>query len=244
MDEIVTLITPTGGRPEAFALCQMWVLRQNIRRPIERWLRWIVVDDVDPPMEAVYADLVLRPEPRWQPGEVTLARNLLAALESPLASESDKFLIIEDDDWYAPTYVDTMADRLDKSHLVGEVPARYYNVETMCYRIAQQRELRHASLCATGFHRHMIDEVKDVLRRGGKFLDIELWRNTAATEKKLYYSDLVLGIKGMGGRPGIGAGHRGTCNKQDPEAIMLHHWIGDDAWVYFPQLRPPERRLT
>ena len=79
----VTIITATGCRPEALALCAHFVTRQDYDGP----LQWIIVDDGERPSEIDLSRVSstmtvtrLFPKPNWEPGENTLARNLLAAI--------------------------------------------------------------------------------------------------------------------------------------------------------------------
>ena len=72
MESGVTLITPTGYRPEAFGLCIEYVWRQTYNGP----LQWIVVDDGHPAMPfngelfEIRGTEVTRifPVPSWVPG--------------------------------------------------------------------------------------------------------------------------------------------------------------------------------
>jgi hypothetical protein len=138
----VTLITCTGGRQKALALCTTFFVRQTWTGP----LQWIIVNDVTdgprpfPVLGNVEAhrypagqpiDFLMTnvgPTPPWQPGQNTLARNLLAAISEV---RYDKVLFIEDDDWYAADFVVTMVDLLDRGHgIVGSPTSRYYHLPT------------------------------------------------------------------------------------------------------------------
>ena len=57
--QVITLITPTGDRHEAFALCEKWIGRQSYIGQIQ----WVVVDDGHEPTETTLGQEVLRPEP-------------------------------------------------------------------------------------------------------------------------------------------------------------------------------------
>ena len=46
MKDTITLITPTGDRPLAFALCQNWMRKQTVLP-----FQWVVVDDGKIPMK-------------------------------------------------------------------------------------------------------------------------------------------------------------------------------------------------
>ena len=221
----ITIITPTGGRPEAFALCEFWMRRQTWAG--ER--QWIVVDDSAPETACTMRQEIVRPRPIWQPGENTQARNLLAAF--PLI-RNGKIVIVEDDDWYAPAYLEIMASRLDAAPLVGERNARYYNVATRQYMTCPN--VKHSSLCQSAFRIEAIPKLTSICESAKKFLDIELFK--MCPDQRLYEnSGTCIGIKGMPGRKGIGSGHRSGAHagwKPDPNLSMLQSWVGDDADAY------------
>ncbi|WP_270994119.1 hypothetical protein, partial [Listeria seeligeri] len=70
--------------------------------------------------------VLVRPSPHWAPGQNTQARNLLKGLAA--VGPEEQLVIIEDDDWYAPDWLTTVAAELEHTELVGEHRARYYNV--------------------------------------------------------------------------------------------------------------------
>jgi len=221
---MITLITCTGGRPEAFALCERWMSRQTL----DADMQWIVVDDCDPATPANRGQIILRPQPRWEPGTLTLARNLAAALTM---ARGDKIIFIEDDDWYGPTYLADMSARLDGVPLAGEIPARYYHVPERRY--FEVGNAHHASLCQTGIRGDMVPALLSACQAESKFLDLLLWQKFGK-KGRLEVGSGSVGIKGMPGRPGIGVGHRssGSRWKADPSGEGLRSWIGLDAVAY------------
>ena len=223
----VTLITCTGGRQEAFALCQKYVERQTYHGP----LQWIVVDDVSSgDIYQGYCTIShIFPEPKWKPGQNTLARNLLVAIPEV---QYDKVLFIEDDDWYAADYVEAMAAKLDQHRIAGEIHAHYYQIPTRRYRILQNSQ--HASLCQTAIRAELLPVLKEVCQETSQdFIDIRLWA-AVNQGKGLYDERRCVGIKGMPGRQGIGIGHREQLQGAlDPDLHMLRSWIGDDVELYY-----------
>lgn len=214
----LTCITPTGGRPEALALCDRYMQDQ-----INQDFRWIVLDDCDPASpKPERADLVMRPGWRWDGSEHTLSRSLVSLLDAAPGA----VVVIEDDDVYRPGYTEFMALALEKHDLVGLKNPVYYNVVN---RTWQEMPSEHrASLCATGVK----GEAKRVLRWIAEKrrwpIDEHLWR---MCKGHLIDLNLVVGIKGLPGRPGIGMGHR-MEGKPDPEANLLRGLIGDCASCY------------
>ena len=217
-------MTCTGGRPEAFALCERWMARQTIP-----WQQWIVVDDCLPATPTMLCQERIEPRPAWQPGQVTLGRNLKAALERVTG---DAVAVIEDDDWYGPMYLAELSKDLDEAPLVGEGLARYYNVRERGY--IEHVNARHASLCSTMWrHEQITPHVINVIENSREpFYDLAIWRTTDDFVLTLTGRDII-GIKGMPGRGGIGSGHnRGSCRNPDHDLTKLREWIGDDADFY------------
>ena len=173
---------------------------------------------------------VVRPEPYWQPGQNTQARNLLAGLAR--VRRDARLVPIEDDDRYAHDWLETVDRELDKAELVGEFKARYYNVATK--RARQLNNTQHASLCSTAMRGAAIDTFRWACDRHSKFIDIELWRKHRS--RHLFGGHRVVGIKGMPGRGGIGMGHAKDFNGDpDPDGAILRAWIGHDADFYLPE---------
>lgn len=76
------LLTATGARPEAWALCEQWMARQDYAGPVH----WVIVDDGETPQPITFSRdgwtlTVIRPLPRWKQGMNTQCRNMLAGLE-------------------------------------------------------------------------------------------------------------------------------------------------------------------
>ena len=111
----ITVITPTGDRPEALALLRRWLQHQT-RQPDQ----WIIVDDGKTPVNPKHfpTATVIRREPQAGEGH-TLSLNLTLALPQV---QGEKVVIMEDDDFYGRDYLQTMADCLDEYELVGGFP--------------------------------------------------------------------------------------------------------------------------
>ena len=219
---MLTLITPTGDRPEAFALCEEWIRRQTYSVPYQ----WIVVDDGHVPTIRTMGQEYVRREPSpW--GKHTLAKNLRTAI--PMI-RGDKILFIEDDEWYAPDYLQKMSDWLDSDSMVGAGFARYYWPRETRYREFPEHE--HASLCRTGIAAARIPDLLDCCVTDDPSIDLRLWRSPG----KIHACDLplVVGMKGMPGRRcGGGSPDQGS---PDEDLGKLTEWIGPDVLMYLPVL--------
>ena len=86
---MITLITPTCDRPEAFSLCEFWMSRQTYDGEIQ----WIVVDDGNTPVCTTQGQEYIRREPGLAT-QHSLRENFLEGLKH---SKGDKIFVIEDD---------------------------------------------------------------------------------------------------------------------------------------------------
>lgn len=232
---MLTLLTTTGARPEAFSLCERMMFRQAYDGPVT----WIVVDD-GPDAQLLSAcregwrRIVIRPEPFWRPGDNTQARNLGAGLDAAEALSAEdgaplRLVIIEDDDWYDDRWLATVDQMLSRGDLVGEPNARYYNAAMR--RGSYLNNAFHASLRASAMKGEGISALRRALTEFSTFYDFKMWADPAPSK---YLSDtaLTVGVKGLPGRPGIAAGHREMAGYADPDLTLLRRWIGDDADHY------------
>lgn len=216
----LAVLTPTGDRPEAFALCKRYMQRQTLQPDV-----WFVTDDgVDPS-----SHWALRLPPWDKPG-TSQHRNMLALLDLAEQSNCDAFVIMEDDDWYGPRYLNRCAALLESHELIGEIPARYYNVKTRHWRIFPNNH--HASLCQTAFRRSMIQPMREVVA-SGQWIDMTFWPRYLS-RGFLWEGKNVVGIKSMPGRGGVSNAHRETASwgHEDPRLEKLREWIGADADLY------------
>ncbi len=216
------VLTPTGGRPEGLALLGQYLGDQTWTEP----LRWIVVDDCDPPSAGFAPGCgieveVVRPAWRWQPGQNTQAASMAAGLAR--VPRGATLLVMEDDDAYLPDHIETMVDALQFADLAGEGGARYYNVATRRWKEIPSN--RHASLAATACRGAALQRLREVCAAGSRRIDLDLW-HTYPGAQALVGSRNVVGIKGMPGRGGIGVGHRPDFGTPDPSGGVLVDWLG------------------
>lgn len=241
----MTVITPTGGRPQALRLCAWYVARMvtHYQRPVQ----WIVVDDYDPPsfmhalnnVEVFPAQLTyVRPARRWQPGDNTLAASLLDAIPLVLG---EKIAIVEDDDWYDASYLSYAAWELDTVEIAGAPNTIYYHIPSRQWRAMGNTS--HASLCQTALRRSMLPRLADTCAHDAHHIDVRLWEGHKPSTPSIAWRrrgaqllrSLVVGMKGLPGRPGIGVGHRpqpGDGWRSDPDGAALRGLIGEDASLY------------
>lgn len=227
---MLTLLTATGARPQSWAILEQLMMCQTYAGPVH----WIIVDDGEEAQPITFERekwtlTLVRPQPRWKPGQNTQARNLAEGLKM-FKHQNARLVVIEDDDAVAPHYLETMDRWLDTHDLVGESHARYYNIATRRYR--QLSNAHHASLCSTAMKGRAIDYFANELRPGVQFIDLNLWRNFRGA-KALHRTDMVVGIKGQPGRGGIGMGHKPDfAGLVDKDGSILRQWLGKNADLY------------
>jgi len=235
---MVALITPTGYRRSQLTMCAEMMKRQTYKGNVV----WIIVDDCSPISTDVvpenfrdnWAIIKTFPSPSWRPGLNTQGRNMSVGInkiyENFNDSEIKAVFIIEDDDYYRPEYITEMLKRMDGYKVIGEVNTLYYNV--FFRRYAANGNFQHSSLFQTAFTMDVIP----IFRRCymDKFIDAKFYQILAKKGVNLFSADnLSIGIKGMPGRPGIGAGHtRMSGMKSDPGLNYLISLIGEDAKQY------------
>jgi len=235
---MIILITPTGGRGYQFKLCAQYMLRQTYTGRVT----WIITDDVLPISSgAVREDfrdgwdvVKLYPRPYWQLGQNTQGRNLAEAVRYITTKMDLKAIrgifIIEDDDYYKPCYLEVMQEKLKGHSLIGQTCTYYYNVTHKRWH----KNLNYAwsSLFQTAFTPAILPLFNTLY--GEKFIDYRLFE---LAQKKLLFDGepLSIGIKGMAGRDGIGAGHnKNTLPNSDPLSRKLFELVGNDVVNYVP----------
>jgi len=133
--------------------------------------------------------------------------------------KSNKIIIIEDDEYYAPKYVAEMATLLDQYIVVGIGNTKYYHLFSGGnYR---HRNIDHSSLAQTAFRDSFLLEFKEILNTNVEEprIDKHIWRKIRGGDRGFIFIEdkknpLYVGIKGLPGRPGV-IGH-------DPESRPYH----------------------
>lgn len=228
----ITAVTTTRGRPWCFGLLEKYVARSLVKPD-----QWIVVNDGEPYDYTMGQEVVAR-----DPSQDTLpsiCENWLAAL--PLI-RGDVVVILEDDDWFAPDYVGTMAGYLKDYDLAGLAPAVYYHVPSL--RWAGMGNGDHASLACTAFTRAALPQVERCCKVfKSVYIDMYLWAEWGTPMCAVQGRKSVLmpnargnglrhvGLKGLPGAKGLGQGHQ-PAGFHDPGGVRLQEWLGADADPY------------
>lgn len=227
----VTLITPTGSRPEAFKLCEKFMARQTFKGSIQ----WIVVDDSpkNPTVCTMGQEYYVGPL-EWSEGINTQRYNLALGLSKV---KGDYVFIIEDDDNYQSEYIEVYLDFLKRAFLVGEGETFYYSLKEEAYK--PMLNYKHASLCQTAFRKGAIPFITKAIHSGEVYTDIVIWnRAKQGNIKHILFNgmNLCTGIKGFVGRTGIGVGHRPADFIPDPDHRVLRQLVRNDYNLYKPFL--------
>lgn len=236
-----TVITPTGDRPEAFAICTELMKKQTIK-PVQ----WLVIDDGKEPMtmpDLPFVEYIHRARGKDEPSH-TLPLQMRLALHRV---QTDYVVMMEDDDWYRADYFQETVSRLQFSSLVGLVRNYYYFVRTAQYY--QHQNLQHSSWCSTAFTREWFNYVY-TMPINNPYLDMRLWSlarqnhfiRRSKTKPCLWYSEtpIAIGVKQLPGRVGVTYDsnrrvlRRGM--KEDKGGLWLKSKIGDDFAMYKPYI--------
>jgi hypothetical protein len=239
---MIALITPTGARPQQFNLCAVWMKKQTYTDEVV----WVIVDDAHPKSTNQIGEgfrdkwwiVKVYPTPLWS-GQNTQSRNIKAGIDALTANFNKKdikaIFIIEDDDYYRPVYLERMMNQFDQTWskhkrewIIGETNTVYYNVFNRRY--SDNNNKAHASLFQTAFTIDALPILETCYNN--RFIDIILW-NLVPNKELFFDSYLSIGIKGMPGRKGIGAGHSNNYRMLgDPSMNYLRSIIGDDSRFY------------
>lgn len=225
----LTVVTPTGDRPEALARCQYYLERQTIQPD-----QWLVIDDGIEPYQPKHPALTyLRLD--HDSSKHTLARNIHVATSY---MGTDHIIIMEDDDWYHSTYLQNIVAGLSSFELYGEGWAWYYNIEHRL--VMNNMNDKHASFCQTGFRRSMVKLLGAVTTKESWDVDLRFWRAVGDGCKQVAQNKQpwCIGIKGMPGRRGTTSGWQENNRHYQPDKkwTKLRELIGKEDAAYYERI--------
>ena len=232
---MITLITATGGRPEAFALCESMIAKQTYKGPMQ----WIVVDDCVPPTKCTLKQEYYVGPKQWREGINTHRLNLDHIIPK---IQGNYIFIIEDDDYYAPTYIQTHLELLKQAHIVGESKSKYFNIKVPGWKIMPN--LKHSSLAQTSFRKSLLPTFEKAVNSGHLYFDVTLWdkaHEQSIPSLLVMDLNLCIGMKGLPGREGITGSHRSRDFTYDSKMEVLKSWIGG-AYINYLMLREKEEK--
>lgn len=228
--EIIGL-TCTGDRPVCLNLLEKWMNNQT--RKLDKWY---VIDDGQKESVPIDWTIHLRRKPMKTDPKHTLNANIKFALSH--IKEEGVLLFIEDDEYYAPQYVETMTQRMISKPFTGIIRSRYYHLPSMSYFV--HNTTNHASLAQTMIPTSYFKRL-ELLLPGSPFVDLRIWEDAQKNyrDQCLLFHDspkaIYVGMKGMPGRTGIGSGHSGKFGRHDREFSKLKEWMPSDH-VYYERI--------
>lgn len=230
----VSIITCTGFRPEALALCQKFIEWQNYKGQIQ----WIVVKDestahnLKTTKKNITIEQYYGPK-LWEPDYNTQRSNMEFAMTKV---KGDFLLIFEDDDFYKPNYIQTYVDILKHVEAVGITFAKYYHLKVPGWKVLHND--KHASLASTGVSKWGIPYMVKAINSGDMYIDRAFWQMIHENKRPnalIGGSSLMIGIKGMVGRQGITPSHKELRDYQmDVGCVKLQEWIQNSYELYAP----------
>jgi hypothetical protein len=196
---MIVSITPTGDRLRQFEICYDLMMHQTVKPD-----KWFIIDDgvcklqnIDEGKIGKTEIIMIRHEPN--PNKITLKRNLLSVLDK--LNVDDKIIVIEDDDYYPDTYIETLTQLLDEYTVVGGLIRKYYNLDFKGYW--EFKRFLYGTLHSTAFKAttQTLDLMREVCSDDiGYKVDIEFWRMIKDEGiPNLLHSDSraqVIGVKG------------------------------------------------
>jgi hypothetical protein len=230
----ITALTTACNRPEAWKLSEAYMRRQT-RQPDQ----WLVIDDDDPPTACTMGQEYIYDPTCRDPKVSSLIMKLRLAFRGNLV-KGDIVVFWENDDWYAPNWIETCENALKTNYttIFGEGRAIYYNVKERWWY--EHVNMEHCSLCSTAIRSENFTLLSSLLEDPNPFVDSRLWERTRTGRRKIIDplgnagKRQVLGIKAMPGRQGYGGGHiekdRGAHPDHDLKKLIS--LIGPDSSSY------------
>jgi glycosyltransferase involved in cell wall biosynthesis len=228
---MLTLITPTSDRPEAFRMCEWLIKRQTVP-----WYRWIIADGGSQKLTPTMGQEHLIVSHHENPVQ-NFRANLRAALDR--VQDNELIAFIEDDDWYAPEYLQWIGNKLQSHDLVGAARAKYYHLTNALWK--EMGNTHHASFCQTGVTRSAVKWLRNYLRSdaGNAFVDMHLWKDTTLNIPSRWLepeSTLTIGMKGLPGKTGLGNGHRINSGRDDSSRRMLKQLVDLESFDKYMEM--------
>lgn len=216
----VTLITCTGSRHGCFKMLEASVKAQTFKN-----FEWLVVDDSTPGTPLNLGQKFIKGPIEWRPDINTQRANMEVALKH---ARGEFIFILEDDDYYAPTYLASMLSAFTHSDVVGISNSKYYKVDMPGWKTMKNYE--HASLSQTAFRASLLPLMNWAVNSGEFYFDMKFWRAVVARQipfTLIANSDLSIGMKGMPGRAGLTPGHRSNKGYMlDSDYSVIKKWLG------------------
>jgi hypothetical protein len=140
-------------------------------------------------------------------------------------------VIIENDDYMPPDYLDRIIPYMDKYDFIGDDLTYYYHLGSKTWTALPHTG--RSSLFTTSFRISALDGFKWPPDKT-PFLDLELWKH-AKSKKCNFINSAAIGIKHGIGKSG-GSGHKKTFRNSDPEMKWLQEHVDSDSFEFYKSL--------
>jgi hypothetical protein len=234
---MLDIITPSGDRPLQFSLCWQWMAKQTFSGPVH----WIIVDDSSehyqtPKMPNNWVVSHIKKEKDKSIKNSSQAINILHALDF---LKYDNIVMVEDDDYYAPCWLDVCYEALKTHSLVGRDNIVFYNMYTRSYWDKSYKGFDTNAMAQTAMKSSLVQNLRDaclVDMDPTGMVDHNLWRSVDKNNKILLERgsvEYVVGIKGLPGRAGMSNKHKQVLPNPDHNFEALKHLVGEYAFSVY-----------
>lgn len=226
---MITCITPTGDREDSFKEIVTCINNQTVKPD-----KWVIVDDGVTPLRKDTIAMIKVPHSVIRLAPVnyhSLSRNLLHALD---VTPDGNIIIIEDDEWYCPDYIQQRCKELETIQLTGDRYRYRYSLSSDgTWGIS--RNSSFSCLHSTAFRSDIKSTVYEAVARSNKHdADVRIW-NAVKDNPELSYcvqdnkKPYMVTIKAWStGRAGTMNLHRRPLGNKDEGHVKLKEWLGDD----------------
>lgn len=227
---MIDILTPSGDRPVQFSLCIDWMRAQTFSGPVH----WVIIDD------SLYGhyDTPTMPS-NWQITHIKIHRDKLPERTSQglnlheglLHVKYDNIVMVEDDDYYHPKWVELCNEHLSHCDIFSRENIIFYNLKNRTFWDKNYKVKNTSLMVQTAMKRKFVEDLKEICLHPENMYEIEhcLWR--LATNKFFLPKDgneYVIGIKGLLlGRSGMTKMHNQILPSHDPEYSYLKKTIGE-----------------
>ena len=169
-------------------------------------------------------------------GTTDLTGRIRTGISRAQADGIERIFIIENDDYYLPTYFDRMLRAWpDNAKIIGSSASLNYNLRYNSWQMEQHPE--RSSLHHTAFDLSALDRFKfpdlDYV-----FLDKKLWLyvNRQHIPAHFISDPLVVSMKHGIGKTG-GRGHHTNYPRKDPDRSYLKSIVDSEAYAFYQSLK-------
>lgn len=232
IDSDFTVLTCTGNRKHLIPQLKKYLDRQTVQPG-----QWLIIDDGEdkiPPEMIEGADRFFR-DRTSESNQKNLIRSMLEVL---IFVKYEKVIIMEDDDWYHPQYLEVMSNYLDQYDLAGQKNTYIYNVPAKAWYQSDCKEA--CTLGRTGFTKAVFNTIQETLPKTRRMPDMAIWLNYEGNKIMLPPDPhLYVGIKGISNNAITKADHDPESSRlknKDENFEDLRKLIGDEDAEFYINL--------